>query len=73
MKQKSKKRPVTGLNCYKVTKGTTTDIVIKPADKGSVVVIQDKQQYLLEAHCQLNNTKHYVKLSHFLQGENNPN
>lgn len=48
---------------------TNKDIVIKPADKGSVIVILDKQQYLLEAHRQLNNTNHYIPLSHSLQQE----
>lgn len=36
-----------------------TEIVIKPADKGSTVVIMDKQQYFVEAYRQLENTKHY--------------
>lgn len=44
-----------------------SDIVIKPADKGSAIVIMDKQQYLLEAHRQLQNSNHYVPLTHSLQ------
>lgn len=39
------------------------DIVIKPADKGSVIVIQDRDQYIWEAKRQLTNKEHYCKLS----------
>ena len=39
-----------------------TSIVIKPADKGSSVVIMDRQQYIGEALRQLRNTDHYVPL-----------
>lgn len=42
-------------------------IIIKPADKDSGIVIQDKQQYMLEAKRQLNDTQHYVQLPHSLQ------
>lgn len=45
------------------------DLVIKPADKGSAVVVMDRQQYLLEAHRQLDNTTHYIQLPHSLQSE----
>lgn len=38
------------------------EIVIKPADKGSSIVIMDRQQYLFEAHRQLNKIEHYTKL-----------
>ncbi|XP_053087907.1 uncharacterized protein LOC117596799 isoform X1 [Pangasianodon hypophthalmus] len=48
---------------------TNRDIIIKPADKGSAIVIMDKQQYLLEANRQLNNTNHYTLLPHSLQQE----
>ena len=37
-------------------------IVIKPADKGSAVVIMDRDQYLLEGYRQLNNKEYYKKL-----------
>ncbi|KAL2078819.1 hypothetical protein ACEWY4_026504 [Coilia grayii] len=37
-------------------------IIIKPADKGSAVVIMDIQQYIWEAERQLNNPDHYIKL-----------
>ena len=38
------------------------DIVIKPADKGSRIVIMDRQQYVFEGLRQLNNSNHYVEL-----------
>lgn len=37
-------------------------IVIKPADKGSAIVIMDREQYLWEGYRQLNDTKYYKKL-----------
>ena len=39
------------------------ELTIKPADKGSAVVVSDKYDYLLEAKGQLNNTKVYEKWS----------
>lgn len=39
-----------------------SEIVIKPADKGSATVIMDKTAYVTEALRQLNNTKYYRKL-----------
>ena len=39
------------------------ELTIKPADKGSAVVVLDKYDYLLEAKGQLNNTKVYEKWS----------
>ncbi|XP_047665625.1 uncharacterized protein LOC113646099 isoform X1 [Tachysurus fulvidraco] len=45
------------------------DIVIKPADKGSAVVILDRQQYLLEARRQLDNPDHYIRLPHSIQNQ----
>lgn len=38
------------------------DIIIKPADKGSAVVIMDRFQYLWEAHRQLTDTRYYKPL-----------
>ena len=38
------------------------NIIIKPADKGGAIVIQDKQKYIEECLRQLNNTEHYKKL-----------
>ena len=38
------------------------NIVIKPADKGSSVVILDREQYLWEGHRQLRDKKYYLKL-----------
>lgn len=38
------------------------NIVIKPADKGSSVVILSREQYVQEALRQLNNSKYYTKL-----------
>lgn len=40
------------------------DIVIKPADKGSAIVIQNREDYVWEANRQLSNPKHYVRLEH---------
>lgn len=37
-------------------------IVIKKADKGSSIVIMNKEDYLFEGHRQLNNLKHYKPL-----------
>ena len=37
-------------------------IVIKPADKGSCIVIMDRHQYLFEGERQLNNRDHYSQL-----------
>lgn len=45
------------------------DIVIKSADKGSKIVIMDKNQYLTEAKRQLNNSAHYIPLTRSLQLE----
>ena len=39
-----------------------TDIIIKPADKGSAVVVMDRQQYIDEAHRQLHNSTNYTCL-----------
>ena len=38
------------------------DLVFKKADKGSVVVIMDKINYLTEGYRQLNNVNHYQKI-----------
>ena len=38
------------------------DIVIKPADKGSAVVVWSKKDYIKEAERQLGNENHYRKL-----------
>ena len=40
------------------------NIVIKPADKGSAVVIMDREQYVLEAERQLTDPHYYLKLDH---------
>lgn len=47
-------------------------IVIKPADKGSAVVIMDREQYVWEAERQLGNTQHYIKLKQFIYTETIP-
>lgn len=44
-------------------------IIIKPADKGSKIVITDKQQYAFEAHRQLNNNHHYKKITSTIHTE----
>lgn len=38
------------------------NIVLKPADKGSAVVIMDRQDYIWEGLRQLNDPKYYTKL-----------
>jgi hypothetical protein len=40
------------------------DIVIKPADKGSAVVIMDTDKYIAEAHRQLSDKRFYQSLDH---------
>lgn len=37
-------------------------MVIKPADKGSAVVVMDREQYLWEGKRQLQDTNYYTKL-----------
>jgi len=39
-----------------------TDIIMKPADKGSATVIMDRDAYIAEADKQLNNIRHYNRL-----------
>ena len=39
------------------------DVVIKPADKGSAVVVLSKEDYINEAERQLNDHAHYTKLN----------
>lgn len=41
-------------------------IIIKPADKGSKIVIMDKNQYLFEANRQLSNTTYYKPIPNSL-------
>uniref|UniRef100_A0A3Q1HQT6 Uncharacterized protein n=1 Tax=Anabas testudineus TaxID=64144 RepID=A0A3Q1HQT6_ANATE len=43
------------------------NIIIKPADKGSKIVIMDKQQYAYEAYRQLDNQNHYRRITASLQ------
>ena len=40
-----------------------TDIKIKPADKGSAIVMMSKDDYIKEAHQQLNAQLYYQKLT----------
>ena len=40
------------------------DIVIKPADKGSAVVVMDREHYISEAERQLNDSTFYKALDH---------
>ena len=51
------------------TLGNSQHIVIKPADKGGQIVIQDRDNYILEAHRQLNDNTYYRLLTHPLQLE----
>ena len=39
------------------------DIIIKKADKGSAIVIQDHEDYIKEAHHQLHDVEYYKKLA----------
>lgn len=48
------------------------NIIFKPADKGSKIVILDRQQYLLEAHRQLSNPLHYTPIPEPLQATVQP-
>ena len=45
-------------------------IVKKPADKGSATVILSRENYIREAHRQLNNPKYYKKLDKAIWPEN---
>ena len=40
-------------------------IIIKPADKGSCVVVWDRQDYLAERYMQLNDKSTYVEINNF--------
>ena len=46
-----------------------SDIIIKPADKGSAIVILDKQSYIQEGQRQLNDTKFYEQIDSYHTGE----
>lgn len=41
---------------------TRAEIIIKPADKGSCIVIMDREDYIREAERQLSSTKHYREI-----------
>ncbi|KAA8577822.1 hypothetical protein FQN60_002450 [Etheostoma spectabile] len=43
------------------------NIIIKPADKRSKIVIMDRNQYLTEANRQLSNTEHYQPIQSGIQ------
>ena len=45
------------------------DIIIKPADKGSAIVILEKQSYINEGQRQLHNTQFYEETDSDLTGE----
>ena len=45
-------------------------IIIKPADKGSAIVIMDKEAYTHEVHRQLYNRKYYHTLTHPIYPDN---
>ena len=47
-------------------------IIIKPADKGSAVVIMDREQYLWEGYRQLHDQKYYLKLDKPIYTETKP-
>uniref|UniRef100_A0A671VT22 Uncharacterized protein n=1 Tax=Sparus aurata TaxID=8175 RepID=A0A671VT22_SPAAU len=44
-------------------------VVIKPADKGGQIVLQDRTNYLIEANRQLQDEKYYVPLAQPMQPE----
>ncbi|KAI8495641.1 hypothetical protein Bbelb_266130 [Branchiostoma belcheri] len=46
-----------------------TNVIIKPADKGSAVVIMKREDYKQEALRQLNNKDHYRKVNHCVSEE----
>ena len=46
------------------TLAENSNIVIKPADKGGAIVIQNRSDYIAECERQLNNPDHYKKLHH---------
>eukprot|EP00061_Rhincodon_typus_P009620 g33257.t1 len=48
-------------NAIRVRK-TNVNIIIKPADKGGAIVIQNRTDYCKEAYQQLNNQEHYRQL-----------
>lgn len=51
---------------------SNNDIVLKPADKGSAVVIMDRADYLYEGFRQLNDTYYYTKLDNPIYKETIP-
>ena len=56
---------------YKAIKSlkNNKNIIIKPADKGSAVVILDRNAYIKEGQRQLNDTKFYEKTTSNYTGE----
>lgn len=48
------------------------NIILKPADKGSAIVIQDREQYLWEGYRQLRDTKYYKQLKELIYTETIP-
>ena len=58
-KKNLKKQEITALRNLQQNQ----EIVIKPADKGGTIVIQDKSKYIAECKRQLNNPQHYRTLT----------
>ena len=54
-KKNLKKQEITALRNLQQNQ----DIIIKPADKGGTIVIQDRNKYIIECERQLNNQQHY--------------
>lgn len=48
------------------------NVVLKPADKGSAVVIMDRIAYVGEAYCQLNQSQYYKRLNESLASKTGP-
>ena len=51
------------LKCVGTAADTDTDIVIKPADKGSGTVVMSRQNYLDECYRQLNDPSFYKRVN----------
>ena len=60
--KRTKSRLKRKIKCYKVKAKDDRTIIIKSADKGSVVVVWDREDYLKEAYRQLNDKEVYEQV-----------